>query len=63
MRKLYIAKGYNSWNNKELHRAFKTEKEADQFMNGLTEPHLVVMSYNTITQLVNALLGNQEVTA
>ena len=38
------------------------EKEADQFMNGLTEPHLVVMSYNTTTQLVNALLGNQGVT-
>ena len=63
MRKLYIAKGYNSWNNKKLHRAFKTEKEADQFMNGLTDPHLVVMSYNTTTQLVNALLGNQGVTA
>ena len=63
MRKLYIAKGYNSWNNKELHRAFKTEKEADQFMNGLTDPHLVVMSYNTTTQLVNTLLGNQGVTA
>ena len=63
MRKLYIAKGYNSWNNKELHRAFKTEKEADQFMNGLTNPYLVVMSYNTTTQLVNTLLGNQEITA
>jgi hypothetical protein len=59
MRKIYIATGYNSWANKELHRAFKTEQEADQFINGLTDPHLVVMSYNSTTELVNALLNNQ----
>ena len=63
MRKIYIVTGYNSWTNKELHRAFKTEQEADQFLNGLTNPHLVVMSYNSTTQLANTLLGNQEITA
>ena len=59
MKKIYIATGYNSWANKELHRAFTTEQEADQFINGLTNPHLVVMSYNSTTELVNALLNNQ----
>jgi hypothetical protein len=63
MKKIYIATGYNSWTNKELHRAFKTEQEADEFLNGLTDPHLVVMSYQSTTQLANALLGNQGVTA
>jgi len=62
MKKLYIATGYNSWNNKELHRAFNTEQEADQFLNGLTNPHLMVMSYKSTAQLANALLGNQEIT-
>jgi hypothetical protein len=63
MKKIYIATGYNSWANKELHRAFTTEQEADQFINGLTDPRLVVMSYNSTVQLANALLGNQEITA
>lgn len=63
MRKIYIATGYNSWTNKQLHRAFETEQEADQFINGLTDPHLVVMNYKSTTELVNALLNNQGVTA
>lgn len=63
MRKLYIATGYNSWTNKRLHRVFETEQDADQFINGLTDPHLVVMSYSSTTELVNALLNNQEITA
>lgn len=63
MKNLYIARGYNSWTNKELHRAFETEQEADQFISGLTDPHLVVMSYKSTVQLANVLLGNQEITA
>jgi hypothetical protein len=63
MRKIYIATGYNSWANKELHKAFNTAQEADQFLNGLTNPHLVVMSYKSTAQLANTLLGNQEQTA
>lgn len=63
MRKIYIATGYNSWTNKELHRAFNSAQKADQFLNGLTNPHLVVMSYKSTAQLANALLGNQEITA
>jgi hypothetical protein len=57
MRKLYIAKGYNSWTNKELLRAFNTEQEADAFIQGLTDPHIHIMAYRSTTELVNALLN------
>ena len=57
MRKIYITKGYNSWTNQELMRAFTTEKEADSFINGLTEPHIQVISYKNTADLVNHLLG------
>jgi hypothetical protein len=61
MNKVYIAKGYNSWTNKELIRAFTNEAEADKFMENLTEPHITVMSYKSTVQLVNTLLGVQYV--
>lgn len=57
MKKVYIASGYNSWTNKDVIRAFSSEKEADAFLNGLTNPHIQVMAYKSSTQLVNALLG------
>ena len=57
MKKLYIARGYNSWVNKPLVKAFNTEKEADQYIQGLTDPHIQVLAYKNTTQLVNYLLG------
>jgi hypothetical protein len=60
MNKLYIAKGYNSSTNKDLMRAFSSEQEADAFIQGLTDPHIHIMSYDTIPQLVNTLLGVQQ---
>jgi hypothetical protein len=63
MKKLYIARGYNSWTHKDLIRAFNTEQDADQFMSGLTDPHLQILAYKSTTDLVNILLGNQEITA
>lgn len=60
MKKVYIANGYNSWVNKDIIRAFTTEKEADTFIQGLTNPHIQVLSYKNTTQLVNALLGNTQ---
>ena len=56
MKKIYISKGYNSWTNKELVRAFTTEKEADSFIIGLTEPHIQAISYKNTAELVNHLL-------
>jgi hypothetical protein len=57
MNKIYIGSGYNSWTNKEHIRAFKTEKEADSFINGLTEPHIQAINYKNTADLVNHLLG------
>jgi hypothetical protein len=56
MRKIYISKGYNSWTNQELIKAFTTEKEADSFINGLTEPHIQVISYKNTADSINHLL-------
>ena len=56
MKKIYISKGYNSWTNQELMRAFTTEKEADSFTIGLTEPHIQVINYKNTADLVNHLL-------
>jgi hypothetical protein len=54
--KIYITKGYNSYTNKELIKAFSTEKEADSFMEGLTDPHLIVVKYKSTLDAVNFLL-------
>jgi hypothetical protein len=54
--KLYIAKGYNSYTNKQLLKAFSSEAEASQFLHGLTDPKLEVMSYRSTVDLVNDLL-------
>ena len=54
--KLYIAKGYNSYTNKQLLKAFSNEAEANQFLIGLTDPKLEVMSYRSTVDLVNDLL-------
>lgn len=57
MKKLYLANGYNSWTNKELIKAFTTEKEASDFLEGLTNPHIRVIAYKSTLDLVNHLLG------
>ena len=54
--KLYIAKGYNSYTNKQILKAFSSEVEASEFLNGLTDPKLEVMSYRSTVDLVNDLL-------
>lgn len=53
MKKLFIAKGYNFYTNKELLKAFTTEQEADKFLEGLTDLHITVMSYKSTIQLIN----------
>jgi hypothetical protein len=59
MKKLYLAHGYNSWTHRDLIRAFSNEEEAGAFMEGLTDPHLQVIAYQSSSQLVNILLANQ----
>ena len=56
MNKVFIASGYNSWTNKQLTRAFKNEDNADQFMQGLTNPHVQVIAYKNTVELINLFL-------
>lgn len=57
MKKIYIARGYNSFTNKESVRAFSTEQAADCFIQGLTDPKIQVVSYKSSAQLLNLLIG------
>ena len=56
MKKLFIATGYNSYTNKTMQRAFLTEAEADQFIGGLTDPHISIISYRNTIELINHFL-------
>lgn len=53
---IFIAKGYNSWANKQLTRAFNSREEADAFIQGLTDPHIQGIRYKSTAQLANILL-------
>lgn len=57
MKKVYIARGYNSWTNKTMAKAFASEKEADAFVQGLTDPHIQVLGYKSTAQLLNYFLA------
>ena len=57
MKNIYIARGYNSWTQKESVRAFSTEKEADTFIQGLTDPKIQVIRYKSSAQLLNYLIA------
>lgn len=57
MKTMYIAKGYNSWTQKESVRAFPTEEQADAFIQGLTDPKIQVIRYKSSAQLLNFLIG------
>jgi len=56
MKKIYIANGHNSWSNKEINKAFSSEDAANKFIEGLTNPKIVVISYKSSADLVNHLL-------
>ncbi len=56
MKKLYIASGYNSYTNKEIRQAFNSEVEADEFLEGLTDPRIQVVAYKSTVELINHLI-------
>ena len=56
MKTLYIASGYNSWTQKTVHRAFFAKKEAEKFLEGLTDPILQALKYKNTADLVTSLL-------
>ena len=56
MHKIYITKGYNSYTHHEVTKAFTTEKEAESFTEGLTNPYVHVVKYKSTIELVNYFL-------
>jgi hypothetical protein len=56
MIKVFIATGYNSYNNKQLARAFLTPSDADQFLEGLTDPKLIEFKHKSYIDLLNEFL-------
>ena len=56
MIKVFIAQGYNSYNNKQLTRAFLAPSDADQYLEGLTDPRIHVFTANSYIDLLNEFL-------
>ena len=56
MVKVFIASGYNSWTNKTITKAFLAPSDADEFLNGLTEPVLQVFNAKSYIDLLNEFL-------
>ena len=56
MSKIYIVRGYNSYAAHEVTKAFTTEKEAESFAEGLTNPYVHVVKYKSTIELVNYFL-------
>ena len=57
MKTIYIARGYNSWTNKVSVRAFSSEKSADAFIQGLTDPKIQVIRYKSSAELLNYVIA------
>lgn len=56
MVKVFIASGYNSFTHKSMQRAFLAPSEADQFVEGLTDPHIQVFTAKSYIELLNLFL-------
>jgi hypothetical protein len=56
MVKVFIAQGYNGYNNKQLVKAFLVPTEAEQFLKGLTDPKCKSVIANSYIDLLNIFL-------
>jgi hypothetical protein len=56
MKNIYIATGYDSFNNKQRNRAFSTEIDASKYIEGLTDPKISIIKYKSTIDLVNHFL-------
>lgn len=56
MVKVFIASGYNSYTHKTLTKAFLVPSEAEQFLEGLTDPHVQVFNSKSYIELLNLFL-------
>jgi hypothetical protein len=56
MIKVIVANGYNSYTNKQLTRAFLVPTDAEQFLVGLTDPKVNILTAKSYIDLINDLL-------
>lgn len=56
MVKVFIAQGYDSYNNKQKTMAFLAPSDADQYLEGLTDPRIHVFTANSYINLLNEFL-------
>ena len=47
MVKIFIAQGYDSYNNKQKTRAFLAPSDADNYLEGLTDPRVHIFKANS----------------
>lgn len=56
MIKVFIATGYNSYTNNQISKAFLAPSDADQFLEGLTDPKLIEFKHKSYIDLLNEFL-------
>jgi hypothetical protein len=56
MVKVFIASGYDSYNNKQMTRAFLVPTDAEQYLAGLTDPKFNIFTANSYVDLLNEFL-------
>ncbi len=60
MKTIFYVKGYSSWENKEIKRAFNTFEEAKEFSIGLTDPKIFGMRDKSTIAAFNRILMSIE---
>lgn len=56
MVKVFIATGYNSYTQKTMTKAFLVPSDAEQFIEGLTEPSVNIFTAKSYIDLLNSFL-------
>jgi len=59
MVKVFIATGYNSYTHKTMTKAFLVPSDAEQFIEGLTEPSVNVFTAKSYIDLLNSFLKQE----
>ena len=59
MIKVFIAQGYDSYNNKQLTRAFLEPEKAVQFLEGLTDSKTIIFTAKSYIDLLNTFLKGE----
>lgn len=60
MVKIFLASGYNSWTHKRLTRVFRAPSEAEQFVVGLTDAKVYMLTGKDNFEAFNRALDSVE---